>query len=60
MNELDELMSRDPLKLSDSEVDAIVAHFRKTRQAWKIEEDKPKKAKTPTPEATELAKSLGL
>jgi len=35
---LDELFSRDPLQLSDQDLDRIVAHLRAQRNQWKQEE----------------------
>lgn len=35
---LDELFSRDPLELSDQDLDSIVAHLRAQRNQWHAEE----------------------
>lgn len=45
---LDELFSRDPLSLSDSDVDQIVDSLRAHRRLWAQEEKSSKKAGTRT------------
>lgn len=42
---LDELFSRDPLKLSDSDVDQIIEELRRKRMLWAKAELEGKKAK---------------
>lgn len=64
---LDELFSRDPLGLADSDIDAIVTNLRKMRLTWAAQEaenqQKPKrvaKVKATPGELAELEKQLGL
>jgi hypothetical protein len=42
---LDELFSRDPLKLGDADLDKIIDYFREKRQAWVASENAPKPPK---------------
>jgi len=50
---LDELFSTDPLKLSDSDVDAIIAELRRKRALWAKSEAEGRKApRTKKDEAT--------
>ena len=39
---LDELFSRDPRKLSDAEIETMVAEFRRKRADWLVSESQPK------------------
>ncbi len=57
MNDLDELMSRDPLELSAQDIDAIIAYQRKSRAQW-TSGVKPKK-ETPASQKVDLVE-LGL
>ena len=40
---IDELFSRDPLALTDSNIDDIIAHYRSERAVWMVKENTPKK-----------------
>lgn len=47
-NTLQELFSRDPLKLSDQDIATIVAKFREQRAKWNVAQAaEPKTAKAP-------------
>lgn len=53
---LDELFSKDPLELTNDEVETIVKVLRSKRLLWAVQEkekqDKPKKAKPAKPQGT--------
>jgi hypothetical protein len=65
-NSLAELFSRDPLSLSDADIDKIVAEYRKQREIWQLADNqgKPAPRKPAAPkikQSTEDAlKELGL
>lgn len=44
---LDELFSRDPLELSNQDIDKIVSALRAQRKQFKLSEEDPKKHKKP-------------
>lgn len=57
-NTLDELFSRDPFSMSDADLDAIVAELRKRRNAWLLEEAKPKPERKRKASADEIKAAL--
>lgn len=68
---LDELMSRDPLDLADTDIEKIVSVLREQRKRWLVEAQAPKAPKAPaggktpkraaTPtDVADLMKDLGL
>ncbi len=59
MTDLDELMSKDPLALSDQDIDEIIAYQRKTR-AQREGGVKPKKGASNVPKAKLDLAALGL
>lgn len=48
---LDELMSMDPLKMSDQDVDEVIARYRKERHLWAKEDAEAKANKKSAPRA---------
>lgn len=46
-NSLTYLLDKDPLSLSDRDVETIVDYLRKQRKEWKVKEEKPKKKAKP-------------
>ena len=48
MTDLATLFARDPLSLSDQDIDIIVHKLREARANFKLEPAKPAKQKTPT------------
>ena len=59
MTDLDELMSKDPLSLSDQDIDDIIAYQRKAR-AQREGGVKPKKGVSDAPKAKLDLAALGL
>ncbi len=63
---LDELFSRDPLTLSDSDLTEIVKNLRAQREKWAVEEQqtqtksRPKKSPPTQQELQDLANTLGI
>lgn len=53
---LQELFDRDPLQLTDSDIEKIVTELRAQRARWEVREAKPKKTSAP---ATLDLKDLG-
>ena len=56
-NDLDELMSRDPMDLSAQDVDAIIAYHRASR-ARKASGEKPTKSASATVDISAITKKL--
>jgi hypothetical protein len=49
---IEELFDRDPLSLTRSDRDTLVAELRKRRREWKLKEDEPKVKREPKAKAT--------
>jgi hypothetical protein len=47
VDSLEELFSRDPLHLTDNDVDKITASLRAQRRNWEVKENAPKAPKAP-------------
>lgn len=56
-NDLDELMSRDPLDLSSTDIDAIIDYHRKQR-ARRASGEKPTKPTGPSVDISHITKKL--
>ena len=56
-NDLDELMSRDPLSLSAQDIDSIIAYHR-TQRARKAAGEKPTKPASASIDISEITKKL--
>jgi hypothetical protein len=46
-NDMSELFRRNPLALTDNDIDRIIVELRKQRQFWDIKEKEPKKKAEP-------------
>ena len=57
MSEIDELMDKDPLQLTDQDLTQIIAYQRKMRQAWESGV-KPKKEEGPKVDLSSVMKKL--
>lgn len=61
MSDLSELFARDPVHLSDPDVDAIVARMREAQIKYEFGEKAPRPKAEKTPKAAiDLLKELGL
>lgn len=58
-NSLDELFSRDPLSLSDADLDKMIALYREKRAVWSQKEQTKAPAKREAPAKLDLT-DLGL
>ena len=60
MTDINELMDRDPLDLTEDELDQMIAHFKESLKIWHHEKQTKKKGKRAAPQTAVNLDDLGL